>query len=74
MYSTLALALSTDQLLTYGLADDTTAFGTPAPTPFLRAMGMFSGVGNLLFAWCSGLMLPAIQVRQDHPSQALTSH
>ena len=32
-------------------------------TPFLTAIGMFGGLGNLMFAWASGLMIPPIQVR-----------
>jgi hypothetical protein len=62
LYSALALALSARQLSTSGMADDTTSFGKEASSSFLRAIGMFGGLGNLLFAWSSGLMLPAIQV------------
>ena len=63
LYSTLAMALSAQHLAADSMASDTTTWGKPASSPFLRAIGMVGGLGNLLFAWSSGLMLPAIQVR-----------
>ncbi|GAX74515.1 hypothetical protein CEUSTIGMA_g1964.t1 [Chlamydomonas eustigma] len=72
LYSMLAVILSGQSLGNNGAAE-TTLFGKTAGSPWLRAVGMFSALGNLAFAWSSALMVPSIQATLLEPPKSAFS-